>query len=233
VKRWSFLLCGLLAASGIAAALAASPPRIISTSSYENYSTSVRISAKYENHRQSTHAVLQLSEHGTMADLRVAKESTEPGFSTPTHVHFYVTGLMPQHSYWYRILLTTAYGKATSEIGHFRTTATSTAKPSISFDGVRDYDHDRVTVSITCNGNGLPFTTKVSWSHFPDMRAPTVFSSQSSKNLVGAVQFHPMFNYAKIGEHVEIYFQAEVTSANGTVRTGTHPYFVMHGNHRH
>ena len=231
MKRRSFLLCGLLAASAIAVALAASPPRIIWTSSYENYSTSVRISAKYENHMKSTRAVLQLSEHSNMADLRVAKESTEHGSSISTHVHFYVTGLVPQRSYWYRILLTTANGSATSEIGHFRTTAASTAKPSISFDGARDYGPDRVTVSITCNGNGLPFTTKVSWSYSSDMRAATVFSSQSSKNLVGAVQFHPMFDYAKIGEHVQIYFQAEVTSANGTVRTGTHGYFVMHGNH--
>jgi len=227
MKRFAFLFCGLFAASAAGVASAA-PPRIIETSSYEIYATSARVSAKYENFMKSTHAVLQLSQHGDMADLWVAKESTEYGSSIATHVHFYLTGLVGDRAYWYRVVVTTADGQASSAIGQFRTTAPSTLKPTVSYDGFVDLGADRIQVSLTGNGRGLPFTVNARWSYAPDMRAPVVFFNGSGGSLVGPVQFHPLFNSAPFRYHQQLYFQVEITSANGTVRSGSHGFVVVH-----
>lgn len=198
MKRFALLFCGLFVASAVAATLAHSLPSVDRIWSYEVHGTTAGLSVVYKNHMKPTVVVFQLSESSDMAGLKVASQSNEHGASIPTTAHAFLTGLHPGRAYWYRALITTADGKATSAIGNFRTTAAVAVKPTVKLEKFTEYDANRFIVSYIAYAPGEAITFTARWSLRPDMSAPTVYYTDTVPPQVGAVGFHPMFKISSV-----------------------------------
>jgi hypothetical protein len=127
--------------------------------------------------------------------------------------------LHPDRQYWYRALITTADGKATSQIGTFRTTASVAVKPALKLKKFTPYDADRTVVSYIAYDPGVSMMFTARWSLRPDMSASTVYYTDTVRPVVGAVSFHPIFKLSSVPAFTQLWFTAQITSPNGTATT--------------